>query len=178
MNFFMYIVKGAIRYLASKYNKLYFLDCKCNYSTLVVGPDYPFDFFVKHPKNIEFGNNCVINGSLYLDGSGGFTFGECCHLAKGLTVLSSNHNWHSNEYLPYYGEDKYKEVIIGDAVWIGANVTLLPGVTIGSGAIVAAGSVVKGSIEGGAIYGGNPAKLITVRNQVDFDRLLKYRKFV
>ena len=51
-------------------------------------------------------------------------------------------------------------IIIGDNVWIGTGTIILPGVTIGDGAIVAAGSVVNKSVPENCIYGGNPAELI------------------
>ena len=63
--------------------------------------------------------------------------------------------WHA---IPYDETFKYKDVVIGDFVWIGSNVTILPGTTIGEGAIIQAGAVVHGEIPPCAIVGGNPAK--------------------
>lgn len=52
---------------------------------------------------------------------------------------------------------------IGDGVWIGARAIILPGVTIGEGAVVAAGAVVTKDVEPWAVVGGNPAKFIKMR---------------
>ena len=54
----------------------------------------------------------------------------------------------------------YKPVTIGNHVWIGCRCLILKGVTIGDGAVVAAGSVVTRDVPGGALVGGNPAKII------------------
>ena len=53
-----------------------------------------------------------------------------------------------------------KPITIGDATWVGANVTIQPGVTMGSGCIIAAGSVVIKDCESNWIYGGQPARKI------------------
>ena len=60
---------------------------------------------------------------------------------------------------------KIKPVIIGDDVWIGGRVIILPGVTIGNGAIVGAGAVVTRDVPEYAIVGGVPAKVIKMRTQ-------------
>ncbi len=59
------------------------------------------------------------------------------------------------EQLPFKGD-----TVIGNDVWIGQNVTILPGVKVGDGAIIAANSTVVKSVEPYTIYGGNPAKFI------------------
>jgi acetyltransferase-like isoleucine patch superfamily enzyme len=58
----------------------------------------------------------------------------------------------------------YKKITIEDDVWIGANVTVLKGINIGTGAVVAAGSVVTKDVPNFAIVAGNPAKVIKIRN--------------
>lgn len=62
------------------------------------------------------------------------------------------------EQLPFKGD-----TVIGNDVWIGQNVTIMPGVIIGDGAIIAANSTVVKSVEPYSIYGGNPAKFIKKR---------------
>jgi maltose O-acetyltransferase len=61
------------------------------------------------------------------------------------------------------GFEARRPVIIEDDVWIGINVILLPGLTVGRGAIVAAGSVVTKDVPPDAIVGGNPARVIRSR---------------
>ena len=62
--------------------------------------------------------------------------------------------------------------LIGNAVWVGSNVTILPGTKVGDGVIVQAGSVVHGSLQDYGIYGGNPAKLIKKRENSEKCRSL------
>jgi virginiamycin A acetyltransferase len=62
------------------------------------------------------------------------------------------------DQLPFKGD-----TVIGNDVWIGQNVTIMPGVKVGDGAIIATNSTVTRNIESYAIYGGNPAKLIRKR---------------
>ena len=63
----------------------------------------------------------------------GVEIGKYCHIAKGLTIYSHNHNWKSEEYIPYDDANIKKPVVIGDCVWIGCNVTIAPGAKIGDG---------------------------------------------
>ena len=58
------------------------------------------------------------------------------------------------------GVNKYGDIIVEDEAWIGANVTILPGVRIGTGAVVAAGAVVCKSVRNNELIGGTPAKPI------------------
>ncbi len=74
------------------------------------------------------------------------------------SIIGYNSTILAHEYL--IGEYRLGEVVIGDEVLIGANTMILPGVTIGDGAIVAAGSVVHKDVPPGAFVGGNPIQMI------------------
>ena len=63
------------------------------------------------------------------------------------------------------GFQSEKPIVIGNDVWIGGHVIILPGVQIGNGAIVGAGAVVTKNVPDYAIVGGNPARIIRYRNQ-------------
>lgn len=67
--------------------------------------------------------------------------------------------------------------MIKEFVWCGNNVTIIPGITIGEGAIVAAGAVVAKDVPACAIVGGNPAKLIRYRDKDEFYRLKAKGKY-
>ena len=79
--------------------------------------------------------------------------------------------------IPYDNTFVHKPVIIGDCVWIGAYVILLPGTKIGDGSIIQAGSVVHGEIPPMAIAGGNPAKVFAWRNKEHYDELKTAARF-
>lgn len=64
--------------------------------------------------------------------------------------------------LPLPDDEPPRPIVIGDGVWLGARVIVLPGATIGAGAIVSAGSVVSGTIPAGAIAAGSPARVLRV----------------
>ncbi len=79
-------------------------------------------------------------------------------------IYTQNHNFRRKDIpMASQGMDEIKPVILHDDVWIGANAIILPGVTIDTGAVVGAGSVVTKNIPAYAIVGGNPARIITYR---------------
>lgn len=86
--------------------------------------------------------------------------GNHVNLAQGITVTALNHNFEdSSKRIDEQGVST-KPVVIGDDVWIGANAVILPGVTIGSHCVVAAGAVVTKDIPDHTLVGGVPAKVI------------------
>ena len=109
---------------------------------------------------------------------GGVEIGKYCHIAKGLTIYSHNHNWKSTSFIPYDKGHILKPVKIGDCVWIGCNVTIAPGAIIGDGVIISSGSVVFGEIPRCSIIRGNPAVVIGHRNIDVFDELYRKKKFL
>lgn len=130
---------------------------------------------VKISGCIIFGKNNHFNGA-ELQGHGGIVIGDNFHSAKGLVILTQNHNW-KGDALPYDKTVIKKQVVIGDNVWVGMNVIILPGVTVGEGCIIQAGSVVSKNIPDLAIAGGNPAVVIKQRDQDHYYRLKNSGKF-
>lgn len=91
---------------------------------------------------------------------GPVTIGSHVNLAQGITVTALNHNFEDkNKRIDEQGVST-KPVVIGDDVWIGANAVILPGVTIGKHAVVAAGAVVTTDVPDNTVVGGVPAKVI------------------
>ena len=91
---------------------------------------------------------------------GPVTIGNHVNLAQGITVTALNHNFSEiNKYIDEQGVST-TPVVIGDDVWIGANAVILPGVTIGSHSVVAAGAVVTKDVPSGCVVAGVPAKII------------------
>ena len=126
-------------------------------------------------SNTIIGNNTVIN-TLQVIGNSSCQIGSFCHLARGLTIITSNHNYKGNG-IPYDETVIEKPVNIGDFVWIGANVTILPGVEIGEGAIIQAGSVVRKNIPALGIAGGNPAEVFSSRDEKHYYQMKSQNLF-
>ena len=91
---------------------------------------------------------------------GPVSIGSHVNLAQGITVTALNHNFSEpNKRIDEQGVST-QEIVINDDVWIGANAVILPGVTIGSHCVVAAGAVVTKDVPPHSLVAGVPAKII------------------
>lgn len=106
------------------------------------------------------GNHTIVNRNCYLDGRAGITIGNNVNISFGTTIISLQHDYNSPEFACQAGP-----VAIHDYVWIGARAIILPGVTIGEGAVVAAGAVVTRNVAPYTVVGGVPAKPIATRTK-------------
>jgi acetyltransferase-like isoleucine patch superfamily enzyme len=120
--------------------------------------------------HVRIGTNC------YFHAIGGIYIGKNTQLSRNIVIYSANHDYESTA-IPYDVSQIKKEVRIGESVWIGMNAQILPGVTIGKGAIVAMGSVVTKDVPPFAIVGGNPAKILKSRNVEHFEHLDKQKQY-
>lgn len=127
-------------------------------------------------KHTELADHVWIHG-LWASGNGRLLIGRYVHLGEGLRIFTRNHNYNCGDAIPYDTTYIKKDVVIGDFVWIGVQVILLPGTKIGEGAIIQAGSVVHGEIPPYAIAGGNPAKVFAQRDVEHFQQLKAAGKF-
>jgi acetyltransferase-like isoleucine patch superfamily enzyme len=109
----------------------------------------------------------------YINCTGGVHIGRYFHVGRNLTIYSTEHKFRDSNYIPYSKTPIAKPVVIEDFVWIGSNVTILPGVRVGQGAIIAAGSVVADSVSPLTIVGGVPARVIGTRDERQFNELMK-----
>jgi acetyltransferase-like isoleucine patch superfamily enzyme len=100
----------------------------------------------------RIGIHCTVIGPV--------SIGNNVNLAQGITVTALNHNFGDTTRKIDEQGISTKPVEIGDDVWIGANAVILPGVTIGRHAVVAAGAVVTNDVPNNCVVGGVPAKLI------------------
>ena len=115
-------------------------------------------------NNIFLGNHTTINRSVYLwaGKNSKIIIGDYSGLSPGTFVISSNHGIKANQKFKVQ-ENNEADVVIGKDVWVGAYSIILPGVHIGDGAIIAAGSVVNKEVKPYTIVGGVPAKQIGER---------------
>jgi len=111
-----------------------------------------------HPENIKIGARTNINRycMVWAGDNAKVVIGRDCLTGPGVTIIASRYNVQGHDIIRSYPPYE-KDVIIEDDVWLGANVVVLPGVKIGKGAIVGAGSVVTKDIESYTVNAGVPA---------------------
>ena len=107
-------------------------------------------------KNTVVGERVFINMGCKFQDQGGITIDDGALIGHNVVLATLNHMLDPEKRAGM----TYAPIHIGKYVWIGANATVLPGVTIGDGAVVAAGAVVTKDVEGNTVVGGVPAKLI------------------
>ena len=113
-------------------------------------------FYTDCGKNIIIGKNVFINACRRFQDQGGIEIGDGSLIGHNTTIATLNHDFNPEKR----ANINPKPVKIGKNVWIGSDSTILPGVEIGDGAIVGAGSVVTKSVPKNTIVAGNPAKII------------------
>ena len=114
---------------------------------------------IMEPQKVSIGNDVYIGKGTTFYGGGEIQIGNDVLIALDCIVMTRNHIYKKRIPIREQGY-QYATVSIGDDVWIGARSTILPGVTIGEGAIVAAGAIVTSDVAAHTIVGGVPAKRI------------------
>ena len=116
-------------------------------------------------KKLKIGDNSGIGIDCQLNGM--VSIGKNVLMGPEVMMFTQNHNF-SRIDIPIKDQGNTKEypITIGDDVWIGARVIILPGVKVGNGAIIGAGSVVTKTIPNLTVVAGNPAKIIGVRGDI------------
>lgn len=115
--------------------------------------------------NVHVGRNVVINFNCTFVDDGEIFIGDDCMIGPGCNLATSIHP--ISPRLRRHKLQYNKPIHIGNNVWFGAGVTVLPGVTVGDNAIVGAGSVVTKDVPSNAIVAGNPARLIRMITDED-----------
>ena len=134
-----------------------------------IGKDFYCGGWSTVSKNTILKDHVNFNG-LRTEGDGNLTIGNYFHSGTECLIITRSHNYEGNA-IPYDETHIYKDIEIGDFVWLGSRVTILPGTKIGEGAIIQGGSVVHGEIPPYAIAGGNPAKVFKYRDVEHFKKL-------
>jgi maltose O-acetyltransferase len=124
------------------------------------------------PEKIALADYVYIGPGSFWDARGGIEIGEGTIIAPRSTLISYNHNYLSVISVPYDSTDKLAPIRIGKGTWVGINVSITAGVTIGDGCIIAMGSVVTKDIPSYTICGGNPCKVIKLRENAEAAREL------
>ncbi len=121
-------------------------------STIHIGAN----FF--NPSGISIGHDTIVGDHCFLDGRAKLSIGNHVGIASQVLIYNDEHNINSANY-----ENSFGPVTISDYVFIGPRAIILPNITIGRGAVVAAGAVVTKDIPDYEIWGGVPAKKISER---------------
>lgn len=133
--------------------------------------------FIRHcGKNVNIDKGAIFSSQLSIGNNSGIgqysrlqgkiDIGNNVMMGAECWIYTSNHEFSDiNKPMIEQGYKAQEPVVIGDDVWIGGRVTILPGVTIGQGAILGACAVVTKNVEPYAIVGGNPARVLKYRNK-------------
>ncbi|MBT63400.1 MAG: acetyltransferase [Puniceicoccaceae bacterium] len=114
-------------------------------------------------KRVKLGDRCILSPGLTIIGD--VEIGDDLMIGPDVVMVSYNHAYSDPTVaMQFQGVTESRPVVIGDDVWIGMRAMIMPGVKIGSHAIVGGGSVVTKDVPDWGIVGGNPAKLIKYRN--------------
>ena len=140
------------------------------------------NFYLEYPNKLK---NLVLSEYIYIGSNaewslrGKIIVKENVIFGPKSVLWTYNHNYESENFLPYgsKSEDIVKDIIINSNVWVGRNVTILAGVTVGEGAVLAANSTVVKSVPPLAIVAGCPAKIIKYRNMEKYNKLKEDNKF-
>jgi maltose O-acetyltransferase len=116
--------------------------------------------FVLQARSIHIGPNCIIGPFTTLDGRATLTIGRNVNIAGEVLTIGGHHAVDSPT-----AEGILGPVVIEDNAWIAMRATILPGVTVGEGAYVAAAALVNRDVEPYTLVGGVPAKRIRDRNR-------------
>lgn len=175
---FVYKKRKKNRSLNQRYkcNIQPFVDISYNFpEDIVIGEDvFIGNYSTIHVENykpelrnssLEIGEKTYIGELNNIRAGGGkIVIGRKCLISQQVSIIAANHSIKKDEFImdqPWSLDKNY--VIIEDDVWIGSGAQILPGVIIGKGAVIAAGSVVIRNVEPDSIVAGNPAKLIKYR---------------
>ncbi len=110
-------------------------------------------------SRVKMGANVILNDALINTSSGTVTLEDFAFCGHGVSILTGHHDYRRKDYerqagVPQQGND----IVIGQGVWLGSNVTVLGPCNIGRDAVIAAGAVVSGPVDAGWIYAGVPAR--------------------
>jgi acetyltransferase-like isoleucine patch superfamily enzyme len=132
-------------------------------------------FHCDYGYNIEVGENFFANYNLTILDVCRVKIGANAQIAPNVSIYTAGHPVHPESRNTGY--EYGIPITIGDNVWIGGSVTILPGVTIGSNVVIGAGSVVTKDLPDNVIAAGNPCRVIRTITEEDRDFYYRDRKF-
>jgi len=126
------------------------------------------------PKMVIVGQNVHIGPNGYFDTMGGLIIDDNVHIERNVTIITSERNF--DGALPHDEKYQIKQIIIKENAWIGMHAILLPGVTVGEGAVIGPGSVISKDVPPGGIAGNPSLHLAGKRDEKAYIKLSKQNK--
>jgi carbonic anhydrase/acetyltransferase-like protein (isoleucine patch superfamily) len=117
---------------------------------------------------VIIGKNVHIGSGAFFHTQGGLVIGNNTHISRNVTIYTVNHNY-QGESLPFDETQIEKPVFIGENVWIGMDACILPGVSIGEGAIVGIGTVVSKNVDPYQVIGMGPHEFLNSRDFTHYE---------
>jgi acetyltransferase-like isoleucine patch superfamily enzyme len=127
------------------------------------------DVVIHGPEHVSAGNDISIGEGSRIMAYGGLTIGDNVIISRDVTIYCSDHPFGGDNPLPFGEGRNPSPVIIGDNCWIGAHVRILPGSSIGEGAIIGMGAVVSGKVPPCAIIGQPKFRLLGERIREEYN---------
>lgn len=128
---------------------------------------YP-SVYIIFSHRMTVGRRVAINVGTYIDAGGGLEIGDHVMIGPNCIISTREHSIEPTGIPMCYQPVRYRNIEIGNDIWIGGNATIRGGVKLGEGCVVAAGAVVISDVPPNAIVGGVPAKVLRYR---DNDRI-------
>jgi acetyltransferase-like isoleucine patch superfamily enzyme len=122
---------------------------------------------LKFPQNISVGPNVFMNRGVFMAARALITIGEDTLIGPYTIVNSGDHRYRDAGQLIRRQGHEPQPIVIGDDVWIGAHCTILKGVVLGTGCVVAAGAVVTSDVDPYTVVAGTPARPIGARSEIE-----------
>ncbi|MBW8886690.1 MAG: acyltransferase [Fibrobacteres bacterium] len=128
-------------------------------------PVFHTNIRITNPERLKIGDSCAFADGTFFTAGGGITIGNFVATGPDVKIWSVNHRFEDPD-IPWM-EQGYEQnpVVIEDDVWLGASVFVKPGVRIGKGAIISAGTVLSKSVPAFSIVAGNPGRVVGWRKR-------------
>jgi acetyltransferase-like isoleucine patch superfamily enzyme len=154
------MVLGKIKKAVRKYQL-----SKVKFGRLGTGVEIQPHYSFQKAQDIFIDDYVYIGPYAFISGLGGVSISRGVIIGPRVRIYSANHVFRQAKAIPYDETLDKRRVEIHENVWIGGDVIIVPGAIIGEGVIVGAGSVVSGKIPPFSIIAGNPAKVISSRDE-------------
>lgn len=156
-------IEGLLGWLPGRVGRLVRSVCYRPFVASAGALDVESHTHIRMPWRLTCGRQVSIGRGCQLTCTETITLGDDVLLGPGVLLVSNNHEWADPDRHIRDQGLRGAPITVGDDVWIAANVVVLPGVTIGHGAVVAAGAVVREDVPANAVVAGVPARVVSWR---------------